>query len=50
MKDRSHDDAMAKLLCTDPAYAAELLAEVRWNGDLAELAILSRQMDKSSRT
>lgn len=47
MKDCSHDDAMAKLLCADPAYAAELLAEVHCNGDLAELAILSRQMDKA---
>ncbi|EPC1767777.1 MULTISPECIES: hypothetical protein [Pseudomonadota] len=44
MKDASHDAAMVKLFRADPTYAAELLAEVRRNGDLAELAILLRQM------
>ncbi|MGN3936330.1 addiction module antidote protein [Xanthomonas citri pv. mangiferaeindicae] len=44
MKDRAHDTAMAEHFRADPTYAAELLAEVRRNGDPAELAILLRQM------
>jgi hypothetical protein len=44
MKDRSHDAAMAEHFRADPSYAAELLAEVRRNGDPAELAILLRLM------
>lgn len=44
MKDRSHDTAMAEHFRADPTYAAELLAEVRRNGDPAELPILLRQM------
>jgi hypothetical protein len=44
MKDRSHDEAMAEHFRADPAYAAELLAEVRRNGDPAELAMLLRLM------
>nr|WP_250877267.1 addiction module antidote protein [Luteibacter anthropi] len=35
---------MAELSRADPTYAAELLAEVRRNGNLAVLAILLRQM------
>ncbi|HCC6484726.1 TPA: addiction module antidote protein [Escherichia coli] len=48
MKDRSHDEAMAELFRADPAYAAELLAEVRRNGDPAELAMLLRLMATAS--
>ncbi|EFI5601003.1 TPA: addiction module antidote protein [Pluralibacter gergoviae] len=48
MKDRSHDEAMAEHFRADPAYAAELLAEVRRNGDPAELAILLRLMATAS--
>ncbi|MCP1107184.1 addiction module antidote protein [Serratia nevei] len=48
MKDRLHDMAMAEHFRADPAYAAELLAEVRRNGDPAELAILLRQMATAS--
>lgn len=48
MKDRSHDTAMAEHFRADPTYAAELLAEVRRNGDPAELAILQRQMAAAS--
>ena len=44
MKDRSHDEAMAQHFRAEPAYAAELLAEVCRNGDPAELVILLRQM------
>lgn len=46
MKDRPHDEAMAEHFYADPAYAAELLAEVRRNGDSTELAILLRQLAK----
>ncbi|HBO6813426.1 hypothetical protein [Pseudomonas aeruginosa] len=48
MKDRSHGEAMAEHFHADPAYAAELLAEVRRNGDPAELAILLRLMATAS--
>lgn len=44
MKDRSHDEAMTEHFRADPTYAAKLIAEVRRNGGLAELAILLRQM------
>ncbi|EAR5731529.1 addiction module antidote protein [Salmonella enterica] len=48
MKDRSHDAVMAEYFRADPAYAVELLAEVRRDGDPAELAILLRQMATAS--
>ncbi|EOY6404413.1 addiction module antidote protein [Klebsiella pneumoniae] len=48
MKDRSHDTAMVEHFRADPSYAAELLAEVRRNGDPAELAILLRLMATDS--
>lgn len=48
MKDRPHDVAMAEHFRADPTYAAELLTEVRRNGDPAELAILLRQMTTAS--
>lgn len=44
MKDRPHREAMAELFRDDPAYAAKLLAEVRRDGDPAELAATLRQM------
>lgn len=44
MRDRSHDQAVAEFLRADPAYAAELLAEVVCDGDSDELAILERQL------
>lgn len=37
---------MAEYLLTHPIYAAELLASVRRDGDVAELAILLRQLGK----
>ncbi|KGU52057.1 transcriptional regulator [Xanthomonas citri pv. fuscans] len=43
MKDRSHNQAMAEQFRADPAYAAELLAEVR-RDDPAELRVLLRQL------
>ncbi|MNF28515.1 hypothetical protein D3C76_433040 [compost metagenome] len=49
MKDRSHDEVMAEHLRADPTYAAELLAEVCREGDLAELAILLRQISEAFR-
>lgn len=42
--DRSHDEAMAKLLRADPAYAAELRAAIEADGATEELAILDRQL------
>lgn len=47
MKDRPHDEAMAEQLRANPAYAVELLNEVSRNGDLAELAILFRQLGRA---
>lgn len=44
MKDRSHIEVMGEYFRTNPTYAAKLLAEVRRNGDLAELNILLRHM------
>lgn len=44
MKDRSHDEAIAELFQANPAYAAELLADVIRDGDADELAILERQL------
>lgn len=44
MKDRSHSEIMAEQLRADPAYAAELLAEVLRDGSPAELIILFRQL------
>lgn len=38
---------MAEYFRADPAYAAELLADVRSGGDQDELAILMRQMDEA---
>ncbi|ECE2890371.1 hypothetical protein C6K41_22055 [Salmonella enterica] len=43
-RDRPHREAMAELFRDDPAYAAKLLAEVRRDGDPAELAATLRQM------
>lgn len=47
MKDLPHDEAMAEQFRADPVYAAELLTEMRRNGDSAELDILLRQMAKA---
>lgn len=44
MRDRLHSEAMVEHFRANPAYAAMLLAEVRRDGDLAELAILIRQI------
>lgn len=44
MKDRSHNEAMSEQLRADPAYAAELLADVIREGSPAELAILLQQL------
>lgn len=44
MRDRSHSEAMSQLFRADPAYAAELLADIRRNGSPAELAILLQQL------
>lgn len=44
MRDRSHDEAMAELFLADPAYAAELLAEVCAEGTADEFLVLMRQL------
>lgn len=44
MKDRSHDEAMVKFFQANSSYAAELLAEVAYDGNEDELAILERQL------
>ena len=46
MRDRSHNEAMSKLFRADPAYAAELLSDIRRDGSPEELAILLRQMQQ----
>lgn len=44
MRDRSHDEVMSEQLKTEPAYTAELIADVLRNGSPAELDILLRQL------
>lgn len=44
MRDRPHSEAMSEQLRADPAYAAELLADVLREGSPAELAILLQQL------
>ena len=44
MRDRPHTDAMSEQLRADPAYAAELLADVLREGSLAELVVLINQL------
>lgn len=43
MRDRSHDEVMSEQLNTEPAYTAELIADVLRNGSPAELDIFLRQ-------
>lgn len=47
MKDRKHDDAMAEVYQTDPAYALQLLNSILEDGDQGELLIALRQMAKA---
>ncbi len=44
MKDRPHSEAMSEQLRADPAYAAELFADVLREGRPAELVILLQQL------
>lgn len=44
MRDRLHDEAMSEQLIAEPAYTAELLADVIRDGSPAELIILLRQL------
>jgi probable addiction module antidote protein len=44
MKDRAHDEMMAEVFRTDPAYAVELLNSILADGDQAELLIALRQL------
>ncbi|PMU10198.1 MULTISPECIES: transcriptional regulator [unclassified Pseudomonas] len=47
MKDRSHEEVMAEYFRAHPAYAAELLAEVRSDGDPTELKTVFHHMVKT---
>jgi probable addiction module antidote protein len=47
MKDRSHDEAMAKLFRDDPATAAATLDAILADGDQGELLVTLRQMAKA---
>ncbi|GFM56127.1 hypothetical protein PSCICF_23050 [Pseudomonas cichorii] len=42
-----HDEAMSEQFDSDPAYAAELLADVLRDGSSAELNILLRQLNRT---
>jgi probable addiction module antidote protein len=47
MNDRAHDDAMADIFRSDPAYAVELLNNILADGDTGELLIALRQLSKA---
>ena len=47
MKHKAHDDAMAEVYQSDPAYALELLNSVLADGDQAELLVVLRQLAKA---
>jgi len=47
MKHVTFDDMMAESFRKDPAYAIELLNSILEDGDLGELRIALRQMDKA---
>ena len=47
MKHKTHDDAMAEVYQSDPAYALELLNSVLADGDQAELLVVLRQLAKA---
>lgn len=44
MKSRSHDDAMADLYRSDPAFALEVINTILEDGDQGELLTVLRQM------
>lgn len=45
--DRGHDEAMAELFRSDPAYAQALLNSILEDGEQGELLIVLRQMTKA---
>ena len=47
MRDRTHDEAMAELLKSDPAYAVDLLNAILEDGEQGELLIVLRQMESA---
>lgn len=47
VRDRAHDEAIAEYFRSNPSYAAELLIEVRNSGDVGELTILLRQLNRA---
>lgn len=50
MRDRTHDEAMAELLKSDPAYAVDLLNAILEDGEQGELSIVLRQMTRADGT
>lgn len=50
MRDRLHDEAMSEQFDSDPAYVADLLADVLRDGSPAELDILLRQLNRTKTT
>lgn len=50
MPDRSHIQAMKKALAADPAYAAQLRAQLTAEGAVDELAVLDRYEQSPSST
>ncbi|MBE0593953.1 MAG: addiction module antidote protein [Gemmatimonadales bacterium] len=44
MRSRSHDEAMAELYKSDPAFALEVINDILADGDQAELLVVLRQM------
>jgi probable addiction module antidote protein len=44
MRSRNHDDAMAELYRSDPAFALEIINGILEDGNQAELLIVLRQM------
>jgi len=48
MKSRSHDDAMAELYRSDPAFVVELINRILEDGDQAELLLVLRQVAQAA--
>lgn len=44
MRSRPHDEAMAELYASDPAFALEIINGILEDGDQAELLIVLRQL------
>ena len=47
MRSRSHDDAMAELYSSEPAFALEVLNNILGSSDQADLLTVLRQLTKA---